>query len=88
MKTPMQQMIDQLEVRRQSAEYGKEHATIHAEFCAYESVMIELEQCITLAEKLLEVERKEYVNFGNYARHPVNAMITVDGLFSKTFKND
>jgi hypothetical protein len=40
------------------------------------------------AKQLLEVERKEYVNFGNYARHPVNAMITVDGLFTKTFKND
>ena len=81
----MQQMIDQLEVRRQSAEYGKEHATIHAEFCAYESVMIELEQCITLAEKLLEVE-KEVVEsafcFGEVLE------CTASQYFTDNFKND
>jgi hypothetical protein len=79
MKTPMQQMIDQLEAENILT-------------CKNNSLEIEyskgLQFAIDQAKQLLEVEKEEYVNFGNYARHPVNAMITVDGLFSKTFKND
>jgi stress response protein SCP2 len=45
-------ILAEVERRRASAEAGKEQAKEHAEFCAYESVMIELEQLSTFIEKL------------------------------------